>query len=209
MRRGSVDLSLDIPPGESALVAGPPLTGKYRLMLTLLAANADATVVVSTNTPAARVLEDSRTIAGDVPDERIGVVDCISNDDRTRTVPESDRIMYANSPRNLTRIGVAFTEILSAIRDVDGSVGVGLHNVSALLVYADIETVFKFLQVFTGQARNQDATCVAALDTDGDDEHRGFVEQHFTGVIETRENDAEEHELRVRGFDATPEWRRF
>lgn len=209
MRRGAVELSLEVPPGECVLVAGPPMTGKYRLVLSLLAANSEGAVVVSTNTPAARVLRDYREITGPVPDDRIGVVDCATTDERTRGVPESETVTYVNSVRNLTRIGVAFTETLSALAAGDGPVGVGLHSVSALLVYTDVETVFKFLQVFTGQARSEDAVCVAAFDT-GTGGQREFVEQLFDGVIETRENDAGAHELRVRGLDGGPAgWQRF
>jgi hypothetical protein len=80
--------------------------------------------------------------------------------------------------------------------------GVGLHTVAALLMYADVQTVYKFLQVFTGQARSQDAACVAVLDTTGDEKQRNLLGQHFDGVVETRENDAGAREVRVRGLEA-------
>ncbi|MFB6218343.1 MAG: RAD55 family ATPase [Halobacteriaceae archaeon] len=211
MHGGAGELLLEGLPREgSVLVAGPPLTGKYRLMLELLAERGDSVVVVTTGRPTARVIEDYREVAGDVPGEAIGVVDCVSHDERTREVPESETVRYVNSPQNLTRIGVAFTEILSTLADRGGHIGVGLHSVSALSVYSDAQTVYKFLQVFTGQAASQDAVCVAVYDTGGDTEQRSLVEQHFDCVVETRENDAGERELRVRGVDAPAgEWRRF
>jgi len=199
----------ELSPGTAVLVAGPSMTGKYELALSLLAASSDAAVVVSTNTPASRVVEDYRRIAGDVPDGHLGVVDCVSHDDRTRSTPERGRVQYVNSPRNLTRIGVAFTETLDSF-GADLRVGVALHSVSALLMYADVETVYKFLQVFTGQARSRDAVCIGVFDTTGDEEQRNLVGHHFDGVVETRENEDGEREHRVRGFEAgVTEWTPF
>jgi KaiC/GvpD/RAD55 family RecA-like ATPase len=198
-----------VPPGTAVLVAGPPMTGKYALALSVLAATSDAAVLVSTNRPAVRVAEDYRAVAGDVSDAHLGVVDCVSHDERTRTLAESDTVRYVNSPRNLTRIGVAFTEVLDALPEVD-RVGVGLNNVSAFLMYTGEETVYKFLQVFTGQVRSREAVCVAVLDTPGDGDRRGLVEQHFDGAIETRENDRGERECRARGIEASStDWTRF
>jgi KaiC/GvpD/RAD55 family RecA-like ATPase len=198
-----------VPAGTAVLVAGPPMTGKYGLALDVLAASSEAAVLVSTNRPAARVVEDYRAVAGEVPDAHLGVVDCVSHDERTRSLPESETVRYVNSPRNLTRIGVAFTEILDSFSDVE-RVGVGLNNVSAFLMYAEEETVYKFLQVFTGQVRSREAVCVAVLDTAGDGDRRGLVEQHFDGAIETRENDRGERECRAQGIETgRTAWTRF
>jgi KaiC/GvpD/RAD55 family RecA-like ATPase len=198
-----------VPPGTAVLVTGPPMTGKYGLALSVLAANSDAVVLVSTNRPADRVVEDYRAVAGDVAEAHLGVVDCVSHDERTRSLAESDTVKYVNSPRNLTRIGVAFTGILDSFADAE-RVGVGLNNVSAFLMYAEEETVYKFLQVFTGQTRNREAVCVAVLDTAADGDRRSLIEQHFDGAIETRENDRGERECRVQDIESgPPAWTRF
>lgn len=192
----------ELAPGQSVLVAGPPMTGKYELVIEHLAAH-DGAVVVSTNQPAAGVIEDYRAVDGE--EERVGVVDCISRGDRNGGVPESERVTYVNTHRNLTRIGVAFTEMLDSFGD---GVGIGLHNAAALLVYADMETVYKFLQVFTGQAGTREATCVVALDTGGE-ERQEVLAQLFDGVVETRESDGGGRERRVRGLGEDTEWQKF
>lgn len=187
-------------PDATLLVMGPPMTGKYELMLQLLAAQADSVVLITTKNDADRVVEDYRSIAGDVPEDRIGVVDCVSRHD---AADDSGTIRHVDAPSNMTAIGVEFTDLFGEFYDDPdaGHVGVGLHSISQLLMHASLKQVYQFLQVLAGQIRSAEGFGVAVMDTSTvDDEGQQLLQHHFDGVVETRENDAGEREFRVRGL---------
>lgn len=195
------------------LISGPPLTGKYELLLELLALHTDRIIVVSTKNQAARIEEQFRSIADDVLDEHIGVVDCVTQQQGPQEVEETERVKYANSPDNLTRIGVKFTDIVETFHEqpFEGQTGVGVHSLSQLLMHSDLKKVYQFLQVLTGQVRNAGWFGAAVIDvSDADDERHVTLSQHFDGMVETRENDAGSREYRVRGLGPqTSEWSTF
>lgn len=195
------------------LISGPPLTGKYELLLELLALHTDRIIVVSTKNQAARIEEQFRSIADDVLDEHIGVVDCVTQQQGPQAVEETERVKYANSPDNLTRIGVKFTDIVETFHEqsFEGQTGVGVHSLSQLLMHSDLKKVYQFLQVLTGQVRNAGWFGAAVIDvSDADDERHVTLSQHFDGMVETRENDAGSREYRVRGLGPqTSEWSTF
>ena len=203
----SGDSPLDeIPIDATLLISGPPMTGKYDLLLTVLARSTDSAIVISTKHQAARVVDDYRTIAGDVPEERVGVIDCVSHHQAVETVAETDTLKYANSPENLTRIGVKFTELFETFYDdpdLDHT-GVGVHSLSQLLMHSDMKKVYQFLQVLTGQVRSAGWLGVAVIDgAVADEQDIQTLQQHFDGMVQTRENEAGRREFRVRGFSAS------
>lgn len=201
MVEGKIDiegLTLD----DSILVAGPPMTGKYDLFLQILASYTDAVIIISTKNRAARIREDYRPLAGDISDEDIGVIDCVSHNETAGQYNETRITKYVGSPNNMTAIGVKFTELFEAFyeRNDLSNVGVGLHSASQLVMHADIKRVYQFLQVLTGQVRSAGWLGVVALDTsiDTDDELR-LLQHHFDGIVETKEHNGG-RAYRVRGL---------
>jgi len=201
----------DLPRDATIVVAGPPMTGKYSLMLTILAHYTDETIVISTKNAASRVVEDFEHVAGRRSNRRIGVVDCLTRPDAL-AAPETDLVKHAGSPDNLTRIGVKFTELFKEFYEEESTaeVGVGLHSISQLLMHSELKNVYQFLQVLTGQIRSADWLCVAVVDTNADREELQTLYHHFDGVVQTRENDVGRREFRVRGFaPTTSDWTTF
>ena len=201
----------DLPRDATLVVAGPPMTGKYSLMLTILAHYTDETIVISTKNSAARVIEDFEAINDGRSHGRIGVVDCVSRPDGVAE-SETELVKHAGSPDNLTRIGVKFTELFELFfhDDPTTTTGVGIHSISQLLMHTDLKNTYQFLQVLTGQIRSANWLCVAVMDTDVDEEQLQTLYHHFDGIVQTRVNGDGRRELRVRGLSpTTADWTPF
>lgn len=196
-------LPVDVPGDAVVLVAGPPMTGKYDLLLRLLATHADGAIFITTSHDAETVTEDYCAV-GDVSPERVGVVACTGGD-----VADDDRVRGA-SLDNLTGVGVEFTELFASFQEGGGPTGVGVHSLSALLMHADLQTVYQFLLVLTGQVRNAAWPGAAVInDRVADEETLSTITQQFDGVIQTRQG-ADGRELRLKGLDPAPSpWEPF
>lgn len=196
----------------SLFIAGPPMTGKYHLLLRILAAYTDGVIIISTKNSADRVQSDYLAITQNGSEDRIGVIDCVSHNDTAGAVRETHRTKYVGSPQNLTAIGVKFTELFEqfyAHPNAD-NIGVGLHSASQLVMHAGIKRVYQFLQVLTGQVRSAEWLGVTVFDTVTDtEEDAQLLQHHFDGVIETRVHNGE-REYRVRGLTPrSSDWTSF
>ncbi|SEV97829.1 RAD55 family ATPase [Natrinema salifodinae] len=199
------DAELD--PGTNVLVAGPPLTGKRRIAFEILASGAnrdDGSIVVTTKDSADKVLEgfDEYVEEGVVPD--IGVVDCVTKQRGIGTIDDDPRIKYASSPVDMTGIGIKLSEFLQEFYETRELTEnrVLLHSVSTLLMYSDLQTVFRFLHVFTGRIQSADAMGLYVIDsTSHDEQTMNTLKQLFDAVIEVTETaDGEEPEIRTAGL---------
>ncbi|ERH12766.1 MAG: hypothetical protein J07HB67_01792 [halophilic archaeon J07HB67] len=205
---GDTPVSLEeIQAGQSVLVAGPPMTGKYQLFTEILGGAADRGIVVSTGAPAEEVRADLVT-AGCVADG-VAVVDCVTRQQGSDAV-DDDLTRYVSSPKNVTEIGMKFTDQFERFREYDDQVGVGLHSLSELLVYLDPQDVYKFARVFTRQAGSEGWFTVATLgSTMHDEQTLHTMYEPFDTVIDTRETDGR-RELRVRdGRGPASDWAEF
>ncbi|WP_313692829.1 DUF7504 family protein [Halorarum halobium] len=190
-------LSVDSPgQGESLLIAGPPMTGKYDLLFRLLGSSIDQGIVISTGDTAEDVRADFAEI-GDLDPAAVGVVDCVSKQRGVNTQP-ADRTRYVSSPKNVTEIGMKFTDLFEEYREYEPPVGVGIHSLSELLMYLDPEDVYQFVRVLTKQAESEGWSTVAVLgSTMHDEQTLHTMYEPFDTVVNTRENDGS-RELRVR-----------
>jgi KaiC/GvpD/RAD55 family RecA-like ATPase len=100
----------------------------------------------------------------------------------------------------MTGIGNEFSELLEefhADRGLERN-RVLFHSITALLLYSNPETVFRFLHVFTGRIRSVGGLGVFVIEsTAHDDQTMGTIQQLFDGVIEVTEN--AEPEMRLPG----------
>lgn len=200
----------DLPADAVILIAGPPMTGKYELLFRLLSGSSDGAIFISTKNGAARVVEDYRSAGGDVSPTHLGVVDCVSGDLGRQAVENGTQVRYVSGPADLTSIGVEFTELSRELQEADvDRVAVGLHSVSQLVMHADLQRVYKFLQVLTGQIRTAGWHGAAVIDEPArDSEAAAMLEQHFDGSILTREDDGR-REYRIRTQSTTTDWTSF
>ncbi|WP_312909153.1 RAD55 family ATPase [Natronosalvus caseinilyticus] len=194
-----------ITPGTNVLIAGPPLTGKRNLALDVLASGADGgegTIIVTTKDSAEKVLTEftTRTVNED-PD--VGVVDCVTKQRGIGTADDDPRIKYASSPVDMTGIGIKLSEYLQDFYEVRGLTEnrILLHSISTLLMYSDLQTVFRFLHVFTGRIQSADALGVYVIDsTAHDDQTMNTLKQLFDGVVEIDEGGDGEQTIRTAGL---------
>ena len=188
-------LDAEVKPGTNILITGPPLSGKRSVCLDVLSAGAsdgEGAIVVSTQDGAERVLgafEERNLLDGERPP--LAVIDCVSRQQGVNELFDDDRVGYTSSPVDLTGIGIQFSEFLQtfyADRGVERN-RVLLHSLSTLLMYADLQTVFRFLHVFTGRVQSVGGLGLYTIDsTAHDDQAMNTVRQLFDGIVTTRED---------------------
>ena len=176
----------EVSPGTNLLLTGQPLTGKRSLMMDLLAEGTDrgnGAIVVTTKDGADRVLKDYETRTP-YEGKPVAVVDCVTRQ-QGADVRDSDRIKYASSPVDMTGIGIKLSEFLQAFGDrgIDRN-RVMVHSLSTLLMYADLQTVFRFLHVFTGRIQSVDGLGLFSIDSSAHDEQSlNTLKQLFDGIV--------------------------
>jgi hypothetical protein len=190
----------------SIIVAGPPMSGKYELMHRIFGARADRALVLSTGHDAPTVREDYETLTGHDGDA-IGVVDCVSREQGS-DVEDTELTKYISSPKNLTDLGVKFTQLTEAMADDD--LTVGLHSLSQLLMYWEADRIYQFTRVLLGQTQNEHWPTIAVInETMHDEQTIHTLLDPFETVVDTRTAD-DGRELRIRGRLSSPTpWQQF
>ena len=173
-----------VPQGTNILLSGPPLSGKRCLAMETLAVGArrgEGTIVVSTRDSAVRVRDSFAPLVDGTAD--IAVVDAVTQHIGRST--DTEMTKYASSPRDMSDIGVKFSEyIQSFYTDQQREHNrVLVDSLTTLLVYANLQTVFRFLHVFTSRVES--------------------VEGLGLYTIESTAHDAETLSTLDRLFDAT------
>jgi KaiC/GvpD/RAD55 family RecA-like ATPase len=194
----------EVEPGTNLLVSGPPMTGKRGVALQLLADGTEAgqgSVVVSTKDSADRILSEYAECT-DVENAPIGVVDCVTRQQGVGEPSGDDRVKYASSPVDMTGIGIHLSEFLETFyreRDLRRN-RVLLYSLSTMLMYSDVETVFRFLHVFTGRIQSADALGLHVLDATAHDEQTmNTLKQLFDGVVVVERDGNDEPDVSLHG----------
>jgi KaiC/GvpD/RAD55 family RecA-like ATPase len=198
-----------LPDGTNLLVAGPPMTGKYELMTSILCdgtRNGEIPLWISTKHDADRIRQDAAKALGGDTDAPIGIVDCVTRE-RGDDTAEDELTKFVSAPGDLTGIGMASSELIERFVGNGNRVRVGLHSISQLLMYVDAQTAFRFLHILTGRVGTANGLGFCVLDTETHDKQTvTTLSQLFDGTIETRREDGYE-QLRVVGVEgATGEW---
>jgi RecA-superfamily ATPases implicated in signal transduction len=185
------DVSFDL--GSNVLVSGPPLTGKRRIALEVLAAGStkgEGVIIVTTKDDAEKMLSQYGEIVGggEIP---VGIVDCVTQQRGVESV-DDPRVKYASSPVDMTGIGINLSEYLEEFYEARGIERnrVLLHSVSTLLMYSNLETVFRFLHVFTGRIQSANALGVHVIDSTAHDEQTiNTLKQLYDGLLMVEEGE--------------------
>jgi KaiC/GvpD/RAD55 family RecA-like ATPase len=180
---------VSVAPGTNVLVTGPPLSGKRRLALSILAHGSglsEGAIVVTTRDSADRVLSDYEQLVTNPETVDVGIVDCVTKH-QGRSARDTDVVRYASSPEDMTGIGIKFSEFVEEFRVERGldNIRVMVDSLTTLLMYSDVQTVFRFMHVFTSRIENADALGVHVIEsTAHDDETLNTLKQLFDGVVE-------------------------
>ncbi|MFC4249374.1 RAD55 family ATPase [Natribaculum luteum] len=199
----------EIDPGTNVLVAGAPLTGKRRIALDVLAGGVnrgDGALIVTTKDDAETVLSGFESfLDGEetLEDVDVGVVDCVTKQRGVGAIEDDPRVKYVSSPVDMTGIGIKLSEFLQEFyegRGIDRN-RILLHSISTLLMYSDLQTVFRFLHVFTGRVQSADAMGIYVIDSTAHDEQTmNTLKQLFDAVVEVEEGENEEPVLHTAGI---------
>ena len=203
----------DIPPGTSLLLSGPAMSGKRELVLQLLAAGhetGDGLLCVTTSDNAAMVVDELETHIPTLDRKQVGIIDCTGS-----TSPETIGEIateHVSSPEDLTGISIGAAKLLQRFSQQDiSAVRHGLVSVSTLLQFLDVNTVFKFIHIYTTRIRDTRGLGVFTIDNAAHDPQTiNTITGEFDGVIELRETEAGERELRIRGLTRVKtEWQLY
>lgn len=202
-----------LPVGElqagSYLLAGPAMSGKYELLLDFVAEGVeqgDAILFVTTNESAGPILEDIEDRVGNLP-EQLRIVDCVAERQGSEGGYPPERVEYVSSPGDLTGIGIGVSEQLRRFGASDAEhTRICFYSLSTLLIYAELETVFRFLHVLSGRVDSIGALGLFALDpTTHDESTVNTLRQLFDGLIEVKLDG--EHQARLLGVPGgSGEW---
>jgi KaiC/GvpD/RAD55 family RecA-like ATPase len=182
-----------VDPGTNILIAGPPLSGKRQLAMRALERGSEAgngSIIVTTRDNAERVQEDFRSILTAPEEANLGIVDCVTKH-QGQSVKDSSVVKYASSPMDMTGIGIKFSEFVEEFyrnRNVKQN-RVMLDSLSTLLLYSDLQTVFRFMHVFTSRIENADAVGIHVIEsTAHDEETMNTLKQLYDGIVRTDED---------------------
>jgi KaiC/GvpD/RAD55 family RecA-like ATPase len=195
------------------LLSGPAMSGKYELLLDFVVEaekHGEGSLFVTTNENAEAILGDIEGRTGDLP-SGLRLVDCVSEQQSAGGRFPEERVEYVNSPGDVTGLGIGVTEQLRRFAEAGTErTRVAFHSLSTLLMYSEIETVFRFLHVLTGRIDSVGGIGLFSLDpTTHDEGDVNTLKQLFDGEIQLR--DAEDGtQMRFAGLPGTPEgWIRY
>lgn len=200
----------NLPTGTSLLLSGPAMSGKRELAIQLLAAGhetGDGILCVTTSDNATTIVAELEEQIPTVDRERVGIIDCTGS--TSRKAIEDIATEQVSSPGDLTGISIGTAKILQGFSNRDISkVRHGLVSVSTLLQYLDVNTVFKFLNIYTTRIRDTQGFGVFTIDTVAHDPQTiNTITSEFDGLIELRDTDRGEREVRIRDLGGvSTEW---
>lgn len=190
----------------SYLLSGPAMSGKYDLLVDLLnegLANDEAGLFVTTNQDAEAVFEafEARVQPNT---SALRFVDCVSDRPGDSSPFNPGIVEYVSSPADLTGIGIGVSEQLRRLAEAEyHRTRVGVYSLSTLLMYAELETVFRFLHVLTGRIESIEGLGMFAIDpTTHDRSTINTLKQLFEGMIELRA-ESDTREVRLVGIGET------
>jgi len=171
--------------GTNLLVTGSSVTDRDTFVRDCVSTGLDAgegVVYVTTNGSGPEIVD--RYADHDL--SRFAVVDCVSENRSLGEREESEIIRETGSPSDMTGIGIEVSDVLEGFWEVRGIERnrVFLDSVSTLLMYSDLETVFRFLHVFTGRIRSVGGLGLFVIDPGmHDQKDLSTLRQLFDGTV--------------------------
>jgi hypothetical protein len=190
--------------GSDVLVIGPTLSDKDQIAFDLLAdswRSGRAPFVITATDTDAQFRERFRSfVPAEYPAEELYVIDC------TEQSPDSQASCSVQSPVDLTGIAVCLSKGYDQYGN--GSRRILLDTISTLLIYSNIERVYRFISKLNSRASELGDSTVQLLDSDAIDAgDRNTLFQLFPTVVEVRD-DADTTLFRVHG-DTETNWYEF
>ncbi len=169
------------------------------------AKNENAIITVATRDSAIHILEwftENKLI---LPLSRIGIVDCITQT-ASGAALENENIKTVKSPVDLTGIGIKISQFLEEFTVKKNIQRIQLHinSLSTILMYSDIETVFRFLHVFTSRIKDKGWLGIYVIESGMHGEQTMAILKHlFDGIIEIKLENGRNF-IKTVGFSSRP-----
>lgn len=195
--------------GSNVMFIGPPMSGKEAILNHIMyqgaAKNENAVITVTTRESASHILDWFKQNKLNLPLSKIGIIDCVTKT-LGGTVVDNENIKIASSPVDLTGIGVKISQFFEEffIKKNNKKIQLHINSLSTILMYSNIQTVFRFLHVFTGRIKAAGAIGIYVIESGMHDEQAiATLKQLFDGMIEIKsEND--KNYIRVVGLSPKP-----
>jgi len=197
-----------VPGGTTLLCVGPPMAGKRRLALRLLADGAtddDTTVLVSTDSSTAALRAEYKS-ALDGVSPAVGIVD--SAGDAYGETADNEWTRHVSMPAELGNVGSAVLDLLDTLGEGrDGSVDrIGVLSLTTLALNADVDQTIRFVHSLSRLVEERSGFAVlTAHENSFSKTDLGQVEALVDGVVYTREG-TDGLEVRIEGLDGGQEW---
>lgn len=194
--------------GTNLMMIGPPMSRKDELLDAIIFKSQDpddSAIIVSTREPGERVLGWFEDNGMDIPNADMGIVDCV-----TKTLglsaADTDKIKRTSSPVDLTGIGVKISQFFEEmlVKKQKKKIHLCINSLSTILMYSNIQTVFRFLHVFTGRVKAANGFGIYVVE-DGmhDTQTIATLKQLFDGMIEIKAV-GDSYAMRVVGMTSKP-----
>jgi KaiC/GvpD/RAD55 family RecA-like ATPase len=195
--------------GSNIMLIGPPMSGKKAILNYMayysIAKNDNAVIKVATSESGTQFLELFKENKLNLPKERFGIVDCFTKSFSSNAI-ENENIKIVNSPADLTGINVKIRQFFEEffIKKNVHNVQVHIDSLSTILMYSNIQVVFRFLHVLTGRIKASGTLGIYVVDSGVHNETEiTTLKQLCDGVIEIKsENDA--NLIRIVGLSSKP-----
>jgi len=195
--------------GSNIIIVGPAMSGKEVILRHIMyhgaVKNENAVITISTNESASFILDWFKENKLELPISRIGIIDCITRSLGEAAV-ETDNIKLASNPMDLTGIGLRISQFFGYFLMKKNIQKIQLHidSISTILMYSNIQTVFRFIHVFTGRIKAAGGLGIFVMERGMHDEQAiTTLKQLFDGMIEIKlENDKKF--IRIVGLSIKP-----
>jgi KaiC/GvpD/RAD55 family RecA-like ATPase len=195
--------------GSNIMLLGPPMSQKesilYNIMYHSAVINENAVITVTTHESATQILEWFKENKMVLSLSKIGIIDCITKS-IGGTAIETENIKFASSPIDLTGIGVRISQFFEdfLLKKKIPKIQLHINSVSAILMYSNLQTVFRFMHVFTGRIKAAGALGIFVVDSGMHDDHAiATLKQLFDGIIEIKEENDKNY-IRTVGLSSKP-----
>lgn len=181
-------------PGKNVLLIEPiersGTTDSCRPFLQRSSSDRQRILFITLTRPAADRLDLLQSVSGESSPE-VTVI-CVGEQspsragERTGSAPSGDAtVTTIGNQVNVTTLGITISKAVSEWEDDDRELTICFHSLTALLQYADIRQVFRFLHVLHSQPGIADATAHYHIDSEAHDRRTISILRHlFDEIIE-------------------------
>lgn len=204
-----------LPAGTTILISGPAKVGKRRLLLSLLAGaetRDEQALLVTTDGNVDQYVSLYTPKSASETAAALSLVDASSSGgvDQSSSLP-SDSVATVGSPKNLTGIGIELATYLRSIEADERPARIGFDSLTTVLQYLGHEQVFRFTDVLSGRFAAAGHLSAFTINPRAHEEHvRSVFAHEFDVLVEFRQDEHSDRQLRVSGVPGVPEtWVRF